>query len=229
MLLFDIETAPNLAWVWDYYEQNVISIEQERKLLCFSYKWWGNKNIHTLYLRDHKEEELLKLLHALFNKADVIVGHNGDKFDIKMSYSFFAHIGLKPPKPSKTIDTLKIARRKFRFPSNKLEDLAKYLGHKEWKKKPISKETWFGCIRGDRKAWKQMGIYNKHDIVLLDFVFEKLTPWADLPVIRVGSGCALCGHPFLSKRGYYFSRSFKTQRLCCQKCGKWTLGNKVAI
>lgn len=228
VLLFDIETAPNLAWVWDYYEQNVISIEQARKLLCFSYKWLGTKTIHTRYLRDHKEEALLGQLHALFNRADVIVGHNGDKFDIRMSYSFFAHIGLKPPKPSKTIDTLKIAKKKFRFPSNKLEELAKYLGYKEWKKKPISKETWFGCISNKEWAWREMGIYNKHDIVLLDFVFEKLTPWIDLPVIRLGSGCALCGGPLL-KRGHCFSKVFKTQRLQCSKCGKWTLGEKERL
>lgn len=96
-LIFDIETAPNLAWVWDFYEQNVISVEKERKLLSFAFKWLGQKKVYCYSLRDYKEKKLLKILHELFNKADIIVGHNGDRFDIKMVNAFFIHNHLKPP------------------------------------------------------------------------------------------------------------------------------------
>ena len=52
VLLYDIETVPNLAYVWGKWEQNVIRFESEWHMLCFAYKWLGEKKTHVVALPD---------------------------------------------------------------------------------------------------------------------------------------------------------------------------------
>ena len=224
-LLFDIEISPNLAYVWEKYEQDVIAFEKERELISFAYKWTGDKKIKAYCLNDLTPFQLTKKLHELFEEADIIVAHNGDEFDIKMANSFFAHFGLKPPKPFRTIDTLKIARKCFKFNSNKLNDLGIYLGEGE-KVDTGGFKLWLKCLKGDRHAWQKMKEYNKRDVELLEKVYHKLKPWGNTPTLEIGMKCPSCGSDNINKRGWIFNRVFKTQRYRCMSCGKWSHSNK---
>jgi len=219
-LLLDIETSPNLAYVWEKYEQDVISFEKERELLSFAYKWSGDKNVKCFSLNELTPLRLTKKLHELFGEAEVIVAHNGDNFDIKMANAFFAHFNLKPPSPYKTIDTLKIARSKFRFNSNKLNDLGEYLGLGT-KVETGGFKLWLGCLKGNRLAWKKMKEYNKRDVELLEKVYWKLKPWVNTPSFEEGIKCPSCGSTHVQKRGWNLNRIFKSQRYQCTDCGKW--------
>ena len=62
------------------------------------------------------------------NLANEMVGHNGDKFDLAWirTRCLFHKIEMFPAYV--TIDTLKIARSKFRFNSNRLNYIADFLG-----------------------------------------------------------------------------------------------------
>ena len=42
VLLIDIETTPNLGWVWGKYEQDVLKFEKESYMLSFTAKWVGS-------------------------------------------------------------------------------------------------------------------------------------------------------------------------------------------
>ena len=75
-------------------------------MLCFSYKWLGHHKIHTHSLRDYprykKDLEdgyscLIKDLHKLFDEADILIAHNGDRFDIRKSNARFIKNGLPRP------------------------------------------------------------------------------------------------------------------------------------
>ncbi len=57
-----------------------------------------------------------------------LVGHNGDKFDLAWisTRCLFHKIEMFPKYT--TIDTLKVARQKFRFNSNRLNYIADFLG-----------------------------------------------------------------------------------------------------
>ncbi len=57
ILVFDIETSPSLGYVWGKYKQYVIEFEQEWNMLCFAYKWLGEKKIHSKALPDYKHTE----------------------------------------------------------------------------------------------------------------------------------------------------------------------------
>lgn len=228
LLFFDIETAPNLAYVWEKYEQDVLEFKKERHLLAFAYKWDGEKIVQSFSLAESRPRDLVRKLHSLFDKADIICGHNIDQFDIKMSNAFFAKHRLKPPSPYKTIDTLKIARSKFRFNSNKLNDLGEYLGI-GGKIDTGGFKLWDGCLKKDPGAWKKMKKYNRRDVILLEKVFRRLFPWATNVVnlnIREGIFCPYCQSSNMWARGELITTNFRRQRYQCKDCGHWSCGKR---
>ena len=71
VLLFDIETSPNLAYVWGKYQQDVVAFEEEWKIISVSYKWLGKRSIYCKalcdYKKGHKELQLLSHIWDLFD------------------------------------------------------------------------------------------------------------------------------------------------------------------
>ncbi len=235
ILFIDIETAPLIGYAWQKWETNIIDTKQDWYILCFAYKWMGDKKIHACALPDYKlykkssedDSELVKSLWELFNEADIIVAHNGDEFDIKKSNARFIAHGLTPPTPYKTIDTKKVAKQSFKFDSNKLDELGRYFGL--GRKLPHTGfHLWKGCMTGDKKSWELMIKYNKQDIVLLEKVYLKMRPWMkSFPIVRANNGsCRHCESNHVQKRGFAFTRTYKIQRLQCINCRAWSLGDK---
>jgi DNA polymerase elongation subunit (family B) len=236
---FDIETAPYLAWVWEKYETNVIEFERSNYMLCFSYKWLGSPKVYTFSLADfpgyrkdmRNDKALVVELWKLMSEADIIVAHNGDNFDIKKSNERFIVHGLPPPPNSKTVDTLKLARRNFKFASNKLDDIAKDLSL--GRKLPHTGfHLWKGCMNGDAAAWALMKKYNRQDVVLLERVYLRFRPWAknhpNVAIYQAIDACPNCGGK-RQKRGYTFSQSRKKHRLQCVECGAWSTGDTIKV
>jgi hypothetical protein len=237
ILLFDIETSPTLGYVWQLWEANVLKVVKPWNILCFSYKWLGGKTqvVSLPHFGANKKRPsnslakneifLVRKLWELFNEADVIVAHNGDKFDIKKSYAKFIEYGLNPPAPFKTVDTLKVARRYFKFDSNKLDSLGDFL-HLGRKVHTGGFDLWDRCMQGNLKAFKLMERYNKGDVDLLEKVYFKLRPYIqNHPNFNVFDGtnhsCPNCGSSKIQRRGYSYSRTTKYQRWQCQKCFSW--------
>jgi len=48
ILVLDIETSPNLAWVWGMWDQNVgiNQLVESQTVLCFAARWLGEKKVH---------------------------------------------------------------------------------------------------------------------------------------------------------------------------------------
>lgn len=232
ILFIDIETAPALGWVWGMWEQNVIDLQKSWYILSFAYKWQGERKVHTVALPDFKrfkrdmedDREVVKSLWRLFDEADVIIGHNGDKFDLRKSNAQFVKHSLQPPAPYKSIDTLKIARSRFAFLSNKLNDLGAYLGI--GRKLPHTGfHLWKACMIGHPKAWRKMRAYNARDVVLLERVYDRLKPWAashpNLSALSDKHCCPVCQSTHIQRRGFNLAKVRKTPRFHCQNCGHW--------
>lgn len=239
ILVFDIETAPNLAYVWGKWEQDVLSFKQHWYVICVAYKWLGEKETYVISLPQYStykktptsDELLIKEVWKLFDKAEVIIAHNGDAFDIKKINARFLKHGLEPPSPYKTIDTLKIARKYFKLDSNKLDDLGDYFNIGR-KLQTGGFNLWLGCIAGDKEAWKKMTDYNKMDVVLLEKVYYKLRGWnTSSPNMNLHLGgvtnCPNCGSMHVIKRGFGVTRSRTYQRHQCLNCGAWSVGETV--
>jgi len=234
ILLIDIETSPNLGYVWGKWEQNVMEFETEWYILCFAYKWLEEKRVKTVALPDFsmykKDEEndiyVVKKLQELFDKADAVIAHNGDRFDIPRINTRFVYHNLPPPHPFKQIDTCKIARAKFGFNSNKLDDIGNTLGVGR-KLVHTGFSLWKGCLKGDEKSWKMMRRYNAQDVRLLERVYLKLRPWAtnhpNMNVItREPYGCPKCQSTNTISRGYQISKVGRRQNFQCKDCGGWS-------
>lgn len=235
-LLFDIETMANKGWIWGKYEQDVIAYEEEWYMLSFSYKWLGETKTTVRSLPEFpgykagrgNEKKLIGALWSLFNEADIIIAHNGNSFDIKKANAKFIEHGFASPSPYKQIDTKLVAKRYFKFNSNKLDDLAKILGLGRKINAGRFEDLWLPCHRGDLTAWKKMCTYNKHDVVLLEQVYLKLRCWmTNHPHVGILSdekeACPNCGEHALNRRGYAIRGNLtRVRKLQCQKCGSWT-------
>lgn len=181
ILFYDIETEPNLAYVWGKYDQNVIAYKKEWEMLSFAYKWQGDKTVKCVsrnQFKDKDDKAVVKELWKLFKEADIVVAHNNDAFDQKKTQARFIYHGFEPPKFLNSVDTKKIAKRHFMFNSNSLNDLGTYL-KLGTKLHTGGFDLWLGCMSGDSKAWKKMREYNKQDVVLLEKVYNKFLPWCD--------------------------------------------------
>jgi hypothetical protein len=237
----DIETAPGLGWAWASYETDIIEWKGSWFILCFSVRWLDERKTQTYSLADfpgyerHKENDkaLVKKLWSVFDEADIIIAHNGDRFDIKKANARFVFHGLRPPSPYRTIDTLKIARASFRFDSNRLNALGGYL-KLGTKKTHTGFDLWKRCMRGELKAWAKLKAYCARDVDLLFKVYHKLRPWAkSLPNLTAMQDkqphecCPACGSEKVQQRGSQVALLVRKFRYHCQDCGKWFLGKAV--
>lgn len=229
---FDLENAPHKVFAWELYDTNAIAVIKESYLLSFAVQWEGQQKITTYALPDYKgykhdkenDEHLVRDLWKMMNEADILIAHNGDRFDIRKANARFIKYGLRPPAPSKTVDTLKIARRVAMFPSNKLDSLAKDLGI--GRKLPHTGfSLWEGCMAGDEKAWRVMRKYNAHDVELLRGVYLKLRPWGvqhpDMTLFEQVKACPRCRSTKYQARGFIFLTKGKKRRFQCNECGHW--------
>lgn len=236
---FDIETAPSLGWYFDLYKEgNIVATQSPWFMLSFAWKWAGDKSVQCKALCDYPnyrsdkndDSRLVKDLWKIFDEADILVGHNVDRFDVRKTNSRFLGTGLPPPSPYKTIDTLKIARRVFKQDSNRLAHLGEFLGL-GGKLATTGWHTWRGAIDGDAKSWALMKRYNKRDVSLLEEVYTKLRPWApnhpDLRAYTGRTGCPVCKSQKVQCRGFNVAKTQKKQRMHCQDCGHWYSGRLI--
>lgn len=232
ILVYDIETTPNLGYVWGKWQQDVVEFVSEWDLLSFAYKWLGEKQTVSVGTNKFSEEVLVRRLWNLFDEADIVIAHNGDQFDQKMMNVKFMQYGLTPPSPYRTIDTKKVARRYFRYNSNKLDDLGKVLGLGR-KVQTGGFQLWTGCMSGDERSWTKMLRYNKQDVILLEKIYLKLRPWIEnhpnIGLIDEGNpdNCENCGHHKLHRRGTRYTSRRRYERLRCTKCGHWQKGKLI--
>lgn len=235
IIFWDLENSPNVGYTWGKWQQDVIEFVEEWTLLSFSVKYQGGKQF-TKCLTDYEsyqpgkkdDTELVKDLWKYLDDADILVAHNGDRFDMRKAYTRFIELGLDPPQPSLTIDTLKQARKHFAFNSNKLDDLGRRLGVGR-KAKTGGFELWRECMAGDQKAWNRMKRYNAQDVRLLEQVFNKMRPYmTSYPnlnaILNRIDGCPRCGGKDIVQRGYRYTSTGRAKRFRCNDCKGYSTG-----
>lgn len=237
ILILDIETAPILANVWGLWKQNIpiTMIEREWYMLCWSAKWLYSDDVLSGKLTkeemlDRSDKRISTELWHLLDEAELVIAHNGNRFDIPKINTRFLLNGLKRPSPYRTIDTLLVSRRMFGFSSNKLDNLANQLGLDGKLKTDYS--LWDGCLRGDEESMKYMSLYCDQDVKLLEEVYLEIRHWIpNHPNIGLYFDenkpiCPNCGTTeFTDEKPYYTSVSrFPTYR--CVGCGAISRGKK---
>lgn len=234
ILYYDIETSLQPVAVFQLSNNDWIdpsSILQERYVICGCWMWDDGDEVHSVAVTDnakrykkdpHDDRHVVETLHKVLSEADVIVHHNGDSFDRKWidTRSLFHDLPPLPPIPS--IDTYKVAKKRFYLNSNKLDYLGKFL--KVGEKIKTTPGLWMRVLAGDASAVEEMVTYNKQDVLLLRNVFYKLKPYAEnYPNLEMfgGDGCPRCGSDKIQSRGIHRAITRTYQRYACQSCGGW--------
>ena len=188
VLILDIETSPKTAYVWGLWKQNVSmkQLIQDVYVLNYAAKWLGEDEIiwdalyrhESVYRKDPTDDSaVMETMHELLDEADYVIGHNGDNFDLPTLNARFIKHGMQPPSPYQSIDTLKIARRYFKFTSNRLDSLGDFLGVGR-KIDTGGFELWREVVLDhNRDSFEHMVDYCIQDVLLLEDVYEKLKPW----------------------------------------------------
>ncbi len=188
VLVYDIETSPNIGWFWRAgYNQTITpkQIIKERAIICISYKWVGEDQVYNLVWDKNQDDKfMIENFIEVLNEADLIVAHNGDRFDLKWIKTRALYHGLEMLIDYPQFDTLKVAKKKFNFQSNRLDYIAKLLGFEGKIKTDI--DLWIDVVlKKDRKALNKMLEYCDEDVRQLEKVYEKLVGW-EKPKVHAG-------------------------------------------
>lgn len=170
VLFYDIETLPNISAHFGNWNENLPHKQRIQESCLLSHSWcWGNDGeIYGSVLTpteaiNHDDERLVLELWSLLDNADIVIGHNISRYDNKKANAYFIKYGLPPVSPFKSIDTLSIAKRKFKFEFNSLAYLAKYLGVTD-KIENDGIPLWIDCHLGKQEALNTMLRYNLGDV-----------------------------------------------------------------
>lgn len=234
VLLFDIETAPILGYVWRLFDQNVAlnQIHNDWYVLSWAAKWLGEPAKNTMYMDQRaakdieNDKTILKGIWKLLDEADIVVTQNGKSFDQKKLNARFILQGMSPPSSFRHIDTHRLAKKHFGFTSNKLEYMTDKLCVK-YKKLKHGKfagfQMWKEVLNGNIEAWKEMEKYNKYDVLSLEELYNKLIPWDNQIDFNIYHDdlehVCKCGSKEFKKQGWYYTNTAKYQRYRCKSCG----------
>ena len=253
ILGFDIETAPNKAFVWGLWKQTVSlsQLIQSGRVMCFAWRWFSAPDheveFASEFTGDRRQtkaahKRMVKRAWSLLDEADAVVHYNGTSFDVPTLNKEFVKIGLGPPSPFAEIDLIQTARKRFRFSSNKLAHLLKELGIEE-KLDNSGFRLWIGCMDGDADAWAEMEHYNRRDVSSMEPLYRMLLPWisthpnhalyrADdgngLPFVTAPT-CPRCGSQNVQRRGYQRTKVMVYHRYQCQECRGWSRTRQTAV
>ncbi len=228
ILLFDLETAPNKAYIWGMWMEtrSMEFITDYWYVLCWSAKWLGKDKVYSAGIksRSTNDKAIIRKLCKLLDEADIVVAHNAIKFDHRRINARFIMHGIAPPSPYRIVDTLKDARRHFDFVSNRLGDLGIILKLGE-KINTGGFTLWAKCMEGNKKAWKKMMGYCDQDVLLLEKVYLALRPYIsnhpNIGAILERECCPKCGSDHIQYRGYTFTTAGKYRRFQCMTCTGW--------
>lgn len=188
ILVIDVETAPEIGYFFRRFKAFIAPEQVIKRGYLLSYSAVGlddgdevigrNLTSYNLFEIDHTDDyELCLELWDLLDEADVVIAHNGQKFDRAYINQRFAYHELPPPSNYVVIDTLRAAKKQFALPSNALKEICMYFETENFKLENEGFPLWKACCEGDENAFQRMQTYNDGDVVSLRDVYRKLLPW----------------------------------------------------
>lgn len=236
VMFWDIETSLIIATTFSLFPERLPhdGILQDWFIISGAWKKAGEKQVHSVSVADFKRKavdddyEVCKALREALEGVDILIHHNGDKFDMKRLTARLIYHGLPPLPKITTIDTLKEARKVAQFTSNRLDYLGTFLIGAGKADHPQG--WWLAATQGDMGVVKDMVKYNKTDVIRLEEVYNRLRPYMKNPPHfgvmlgkERGHSCQSCGSHNVKKNGIRISASGgKRQELQCQDCGHYS-------
>lgn len=229
-LYFDLEVSPNIVSTWRVgYNLNITpdNIIKERAIICACYKWEGDSKVHYLAWDKGCDNKLVHDLYKVIIEANEVVGHNGDRFDIKWFNTRCLFHGIKEMPEIRSIDTLKLAKKHFLFNSNKLDYIGQFLSL--GKKIHTDYGLWKRVCNYEKKALNEMVTYCKQDVNLLEKVhlymegYSKAKTHVGVLIHGDKCSCPKCGSLNIIKCGTAtLATGVIRQYIQCKDCNKYS-------
>lgn len=195
ILILDVERVPGITqqtW-WErgdlknrYIHHETVIREPRTTIVCA--KWYGESEVKR-FAEWHRggRKKFLESVHALIAGADILVGHNVDGADVPWLLGDFylprighPHVPDLPPLPDigptgaiKTVDTLKILRKRFKsgMPFKGLDAALRILGH-PGKTDAWDRERMERAVAGDKQAQGELEDYCEGDVVGGEWIYD---------------------------------------------------------
>lgn len=231
VIVWDIETSLSVVSTFTLHPEhiNIENIISDMFIICGSWKVLGEKQVHTVSVLDNKNKDLrndryvVEKLAEVVKGADMIVAHNGDKFDLKKLNARIIYYNLPPLPAPITVDTLKETKKVASFISHKLGYLGPHLGLGQ--KIKNSPGLWVRILQGDTAAVKDMLPYNRHDVELVEKYYLRTRKYYHNTPNLAPTGmlaCPTCESRHVQARGYSITKAgLRYHRYQCQSCGFW--------
>jgi len=234
----DIETSPHLSFHWRRWQENIPAANtiEESQVLCWAGKWYGKKGLEFASEWDDGFEGMMEHLWYCLDEADVVVGFNSNKFDIKRINAEFLRLGWEAPSPYQKVDLLLQAKKHFAFSSNRLKDLLKELGLTPKLEDNANMRLWMDVVFSKLKgAQKRMAAYCKQDVKSTEEFYEYLLGWIDPHpncglFVNDAKGkliCPNCGSHRVKKHKLRYTKVNAYQQYKCGDCGKYARGRNT--
>jgi hypothetical protein len=246
ILILDVETAAATALTFGRFKVNLSQdniVTEGGWILCASYKWLDSPYTYSIWLTPEEiasqdDSRIVTQLMELYEEADAMVAHNGCSFDHKVIQARATANGFGKLSTVKVLDTLLLAKRYLRLPSNKLDSIGEYFGlGRKIDTGGIS--LWKRVQAGDEDAMQEMVDYCVQDVELLTGVYLKLRGLgtagnsfnAALYYYDDEVRCTVCGSTNVQPTGktaYSTVNSF--EEYVCKDCGcthRSRTGNKT--
>lgn len=233
ILVYDLESAPALAYTFGRWKQNIGQdniVAEGGWIICASYKWLGEDETHLLFdtydIENASDEYVVDRLWHLYNEADAVVAHNALGFDHKVLQARCLVNHMEPLPNVKVLDTLVMAKKNFRLPSNKLDSIAELLGL--GRKNPTGGiRLWVDTMNGDPVQLSKMLQYCKQDTALLEEVYMRLRTFGTASNFNAANyynddeeRCNICGSTELEATGRsVFTDVSEFDEIRCSNCG----------
>lgn len=233
ILFLDFETAAALVYCFGRHKQfiNQDAVSKEGGwIICGGYRWMHDDKSSVIYDKDgirvSDDRKVCQFFWDLFSKSDVVIAHNIKQFDLKVLETRCLANGLPPLPFVQVIDTLEIAKKKFRFPSNKLDSLAAYLGI--GRKTPHTGiQLWVDVQQDNEEALELMLEYCENDVDLLVDVYFALASRGLVSGFNAAMyysdnipRCHICGSSNIKKTGrYVHTPASQFDEVRCDDCG----------
>lgn len=197
-------------------------------VLAIGYKWAHEKKARVLSLADFPgkkttdDRQLLKVFEPIFREADIVVHHFGQFYDIPFLQTRRLIHGMKPLPVVQQVDTWRIAKKRLKFHSNRLDAILRSLGC-PYHKTPLDGNAWIDASAGDKKALRYIVEHCYYDVLVLEWVYNHIKAvWDQHPTTLYRSDtniCPVCREGKMISNGIRPTKSKVYRRLSCSACG----------
>lgn len=231
ILIYDIERMKGSAsvefWSLSDFKNRRIHADDVTawpRTICIAWRFLGDTETQFASEWDDGQRGMHKRIWDAFDQADITVGHNVKAFDEKHLNTGWRDLRLKPPSPSKAIDTLTAARSRFGDESKTLDALCRRIGL-VGKTDRYDVEVARAACAGDKAAQDKIRGYNIGDIDATEALYVTLLPWIRVhPHVAPNAGidkqiCPRCASDKIRRNGTWTVAVNRYHAYTCRDCG----------